>query len=343
MFCPECGARNADTARFCLKCGARLPVLPPPEQRRVAVPKAETRRWGRIMLGGLIALLLLVVVAGGIVVGVPRLSDWLAASREEPVESQTGLSKPSPILEPVAGVAITPTSTPLPPTPTLTSPPPTPTSTPLPPTATSTPLPPTPTATRLPPTPTLPPPIDPNFRADRTAIQAGDCSTLRWDVEGIAAVYLDGGGQIGHGSKVVCPTQTTNYTLEVVQRDGRRVPWPLRIEVRGEFTQHIFVIEYQGCVGGVSRSIGPVKGQVFDKSGRIIVGAVVTILVEGQSNIVPPGRTNEAGWYEWNLSPGQRVTFASLTVGGHRASFAPQNFEVRSQGGCFQHVNFRER
>ena len=59
-----------------------------------------------------------------------------------------------------------------------------------------------------------------SFRADRTNIEAGECTTLRWDVEHVKAVYLDGEGVAGHDTRQVCPAQTTKYTLRVVTADG---------------------------------------------------------------------------------------------------------------------------
>jgi len=75
-----------------------------------------------------------------------------------------------------------------------------------------------------PPTPTPQPLPTPgvviNFRADDTSITAGQCTTLRWDVEHAREVYLDGAGVVGHGSKKVCPGSTTTYTLHVVHAAG---------------------------------------------------------------------------------------------------------------------------
>jgi len=89
--------------------------------------------------------------------------------------------------------------------------------------------------------------------------------------------------------------------------------------------------------------LGWVKGQVLDRNGHIIVNAYVEILVEGQSGLVPPARSNEQGWYEWILGSGQKVRFVSLTVNGQRVSFSPPDFEVRAKSGCFQRVDFVQR
>ncbi len=65
----------------------------------------------------------------------------------------------------------------------------------------------------------LPPPVL-DFRADRTTIVRGDCTTLRWDVEYVQALYLDGSQINAHGSRQVCPSSTTTYNLQVVAESG---------------------------------------------------------------------------------------------------------------------------
>ncbi|MGC8878664.1 MAG: NBR1-Ig-like domain-containing protein [Anaerolineae bacterium] len=59
-----------------------------------------------------------------------------------------------------------------------------------------------------------------SFVADRTEVAPGECVTLRWDVENVAAVYLNDSGVVGHGNQSVCPTTTTTYVLRVQLRDG---------------------------------------------------------------------------------------------------------------------------
>jgi hypothetical protein len=66
--------------------------------------------------------------------------------------------------------------------------------------------------------------INPNFRADNAVIAPGQCTTLRWNIENVQGVWLWVGnnrqGVNGNGSQVVCPAQTTQYRLEVLQRNG---------------------------------------------------------------------------------------------------------------------------
>ena len=118
----------------------------------------------------------------------------------------------------------------------------------------------------------------------------------------------------------------------------------LTIYVSGQVTAQIFVIEYHGCVDHYSQ-LGSVKGRVFDKDGRIIQGAAVTIGIGGGvwDDPANPAVTNEDGWYEWWLGVDQRISFLQLDIKGVRAQFAPKPFEVTTYSACFQHIDFREQ
>jgi hypothetical protein len=79
----------------------------------------------------------------------------------------------------------------------------------------------TPTNTPTPtPTDTPFPPVEVSFWADQKSISADKCTTLHWDVEHATAVFLDGGGITGHGTKQVCPTKKTTYVLHVEAPGG---------------------------------------------------------------------------------------------------------------------------
>lgn len=73
------------------------------------------------------------------------------------------------------------------------------------------------------------PPIPPtpaetiSFTADRLTISAGECVTIRWDVEGIKEVYYQGNGVTGHESRQECPAATTTYTLRVIRVNNSEV------------------------------------------------------------------------------------------------------------------------
>ena len=88
----------------------------------------------------------------------------------------------------------------------------TPTSTPIPPTATPEPSA-TPTATA-----TRPPEVD--FSVDATQLDAGGCTTLRWRVANITAVFLNEIGVVGEDAQQVCPAQTQTFTLRIIHPEG---------------------------------------------------------------------------------------------------------------------------
>lgn len=95
-----------------------------------------------------------------------------------------------------------------------------------------------------------PPPAEQiSFRSDAPYVNGGSCTTLRWDVEGVQAVYLNGAGVGGHGSQQVCPCEPTTYTLDVVKLNGSRE------------TRQVFIDVYGAC-GGIDTPSQP-GGRIF--------------------------------------------------------------------------------
>ena len=84
-----------------------------------------------------------------------------------------------------------------------------------------------------------PPPasLNPNLRADSTFLTAGQCTTLRWDIDNVRSVNLVDGGNVqgvaGHDARSVCPGGNTTYTLRVVGNDGASHDFPITINVSG--------------------------------------------------------------------------------------------------------------
>jgi heat shock protein HslJ/uncharacterized protein YraI len=66
-----------------------------------------------------------------------------------------------------------------------------------------------------------------SFGADRTTIDQGQCTILRWNVQNVQAIWIYPQGQPHYrfpralqGSEQVCPPVTTNYEMRVLRRDG---------------------------------------------------------------------------------------------------------------------------
>ncbi|MFB0534816.1 MAG: CARDB domain-containing protein [Anaerolineae bacterium] len=101
--------------------------------------------------------------------------------------------------------------------------------------------PPTPTYTATPyrptatPTPTPPPPSEVviNFWSDAPYVNAGQCTTLHWDVKEVREVYLNGGPVAGQGDQQVCLCEAATYTLHVVKLDGSTEDRQVFIDVYG--------------------------------------------------------------------------------------------------------------
>jgi len=88
-----------------------------------------------------------------------------------------------------------------------------------------------------PPPPPPPAEVNPNLRADADYINAGQCTTIRWDVDNVAAVYFVEGGNAqgvgGHDTRNVCPGSSSTYLLRITRQDGATQEFPITINVNG--------------------------------------------------------------------------------------------------------------
>jgi glutamine transport system substrate-binding protein len=70
-----------------------------------------------------------------------------------------------------------------------------------------------------------------NFWVDRETIDAGQCTTLRWDVRNVQAVYLNGEGVAGVSQREVCPGGPKTYDLAVTRQDGGQDSRQVKVNV----------------------------------------------------------------------------------------------------------------
>jgi hypothetical protein len=91
------------------------------------------------------------------------------------------------------------------------------------------------------PTPTPTPSLGPTsksrtsityFACEPCVVEPGGSATLRWDLSGATAAYLDGQGVTAPGSTLVYPDQTTAYRLVAIGEDGQSEK-TVTVEVRG--------------------------------------------------------------------------------------------------------------
>jgi hypothetical protein len=160
---------------------------------------------------------------GPILIGVittPTLTPIVLTDTPTLTNTPMPAKAPSPTFTPIFTSTPTPTTvntpTPITHTPTFTSSPVyTPTNTNTPTRSTSPTSTPTPTPTPTPSNPII------NFWADKTRIDAGECTMLHWHVENVSAIHLDGEGVSGpDGSRKVCPENTMTYSLRVDHLNG---------------------------------------------------------------------------------------------------------------------------
>ena len=63
-----------------------------------------------------------------------------------------------------------------------------------------------------------------NFWADRLSLQPGQCTHLRWDVEGVSDIWFNEGageqGVSGHEVRTICPQRHTTYSIHIRRNDG---------------------------------------------------------------------------------------------------------------------------
>ncbi len=82
-------------------------------------------------------------------------------------------------------------------------------------------------------TPTIPGPLV-EFIADPAAIQAGECTTLKWHAENVSRIIFGGVDQPFDGSYQDCLCKNERYSLTIIHQDGREEKKQVDIAVEGE-------------------------------------------------------------------------------------------------------------
>ena len=72
------------------------------------------------------------------------------------------------------------------------------------------------------------------FEAKEEVIVKGECTKLKWRVEGASSVVLEGDSVALSGEKKVCPKSNTTYRLAVQLLDGTQLSRTTKITVEEE-------------------------------------------------------------------------------------------------------------
>ncbi|NPV67239.1 MAG: SH3 domain-containing protein [Anaerolineae bacterium] len=102
-------------------------------------------------------------------------------------------------------------------------------------------------------------------------IAPGQCVTVAWDVNNVQAVYYEGQGVAGQGSRQECPAASRTYTLRVILRDNSEVLRTVSVNV--------------GVAGTLDFSAPPTYGSITLNGGFVPDPRTVGITSGGPINV----------------------------------------------------------
>jgi hypothetical protein len=162
------------------------------------------------------------------------------------------------------------------------------------------------------------------FWADQYTLKTGDCTTLRWDVQKVSDVFLDGLGVPGVSSKQVCPSGTPFYTLSVTDNSGQVTKRVLTLIGTTPDLSAAEVIA-QGIVNDVAREQDIDTTQDGDQGGYTLVIGGINPLFTGTQGWLKDEVTltvpnslisqDQAGPVDWPVNSTQQVEFRAACDG----------------------------
>lgn len=166
--------------------------------------------------------------------------------------------------------------------------------------------PPLPTAVPIVATVTAAPGYIPVFRADKAELAAGECTTLRWDVENVKAVFLNSGSGdnpvVGHDTFVICPDDTYTYSLRVVNKDDTE-------------RRFVYTVKVAGCGGAPIVSLFEASATEIKAGEKVTIAWAVSCaqavyFKEGTNQRVPV-----AGHDSDEFQPGKTTSYHLIVFG----------------------------
>lgn len=155
-----------------------------------------------------------------------------------------------------------------------------------------------------------------SFRADQTSVGSGQCTVLRWDVDNVKAVYLDGAGVAGHDSRQVCPSRTRTYNLRVVTACG---------EQTRQVTVNVGLPDLVPFIRWVPASYPDLRAAEVTISNVGSAAVNRAIRVRYSTTLYSYGGDSSAARFdtvELNLAPGAATTYIAASWPSYYVSFA---------------------
>lgn len=158
-----------------------------------------------------------------------------------------------------------------------------------------------------------------SFTADRTVLNQGECTTLRWRVENIQAVWVYPLGEpyqnypvTGEGSRQECPPVTTVFEMRVLQRDNSLALRQVTIQVN--VTNPLANSNWR--LASLNAGTVPVAGSVL----TTFFGADGTVNVDGGCN---------------TFSGSYTINAAAITIGPLSGTQIACSAELSQQEGAY--------
>ncbi len=158
--------------------------------------------------------------------------------------------------------------------------------------------------------------------AEQYTLKPGSCTTLRWSVQDVQAVYLELNapeeGVPGVGSRQVCPAGAEFYTIRAITADNRSASKEIRVEAANPTLAADEVIA-QGIVKEVTMVTDVDPGVVGEQPGWSVLVDGVNALFVGASGccqtvvslIVAEDQASEllSEVVNWPVNPGQLIEY----------------------------------
>lgn len=125
---------------------------------------------------------------------------------------------------------------------------------------------------------------------DSVLFKPGECVILRWEAEGIQAIFVDGEGKVGSDSKMTCPESVYTPRVQVIRQDGTELNYEIRLHYallnRGVWLLWFFItmllvaLLYRVLMPVVVRLLNPVKKPLIVITKTVLLVTASLLILE---------------------------------------------------------------